>query len=229
MSVGDKRVVVTSILVVGSVIGLIEATLGASLHLAQVPHTGAIMTTILFFISALGVSVFRPGNMFVFMFFAGSFSLLLKFSNYFIPGVFPGCDLGPFGLCLFPSMVAIVVDATSFGFVGHLLGKHFYQSVWGRIVVGFASPYLAFGVFGVFFFKGVEAFLYRMLLFSGSYSALMSVFLVPLGFYIGDRLHLRVERFAAVEPWRFCGLASLVVFSCFLVVVLVGLWGLPVV
>jgi len=132
--------VIIGILVFGSVWGLVEATLGGSLHLIHFTYKGAITGGIGMSIMAAFVVMYRRPK--------------LAFCIAVIAALFKPLSAVIYGQFIFSPFVvnpasAILLEGLAFSLVVSLLFKGFESSIKMRIGAGVAAGYLSIILFGV--------------------------------------------------------------------------------
>jgi hypothetical protein len=132
--------VVIGILVFGSIWGLVEATLGGSLHLIHFTYKGAITGGIGMSIMAAFVVMYRRPK--------------LAFCIAVIAALFKPLSAVIYGQPIFAPFVvnpasAILLEGLAFSLVVSLLFKRFESSIKMRIGAGVAAGYLSIILFGV--------------------------------------------------------------------------------
>jgi hypothetical protein len=132
--------VIIGILVFGSVWGLVEATLGGSLHLIHFAYKGAITGGIGMSIMAAFVVIYRRPGL---VFWIGVIAALFKPLSAVIYGQF---IFSPF--VVNPGS-AILLEALAFSLVVSLVFKGFESSIKMRIGAGVAAGYLSIILYGV--------------------------------------------------------------------------------
>ncbi len=132
--------VIIGILVFGSVWGLVEATLGGSLHLIHFAYKGAITGGIGMSIMATFVVMYRRPKL---VFWIGVIAALFKPLSAVIYGQF---IFSPF---VVNPASAILLEALAFSLVVSLVFKGFESSIKMRIGAGVAAGYLSIILYGV--------------------------------------------------------------------------------
>jgi len=137
---GDILRVVIGILVFGSIWGLVEATLGGSLHLIHFAYKGAITGGIGMSIMAAFVVMYRRPK--------------LAFCIAVIAALFKPLSAVIYGQPIFAPFVynpasAILLEGLAFSLVVSLLFKGFENSIKTRIGAGVAAGYLSIILYGV--------------------------------------------------------------------------------
>ena len=132
--------VVIGILVFGSIWGLVEATLGGSLHLIHFAYKGAITGGIGMAIMATFVVMYRQPK--------------LVFCIAVIAALFKPLSAVIYGHPIFAPFVvnpasAILLEGLAFSLVVSLLFKRFESSVKVRIAAGISAGYLSIILYGV--------------------------------------------------------------------------------
>ncbi|MHA1287098.1 MAG: hypothetical protein ACTSPB_06785 [Candidatus Thorarchaeota archaeon] len=220
MKLSKRVILIEGIILTGVIAGAIEATLGLLLHLQQIRQVGAIMTAVMFLVIVLGTIIFKPKNYFLFATSAGVLALTLKFFNFFVPGVMPGACLGPAGICLFPSMSAIFMEATSFGILANVFKNDYDSSVLGKVSVGILAAYVSFLGFGIVY-KPVEA-LFWFTVRNGTIASLIAIPSISLSNYLGNYIRPITLDTIRNHPTAFLGITnSLILGSVGLTVFLV--------
>lgn len=132
--------VVIGILVFGSIWGLVEATLGGSLHLIHFAYKGAITGGFGMSIMAAFVIIYRRPRL---VFWIGVIAALFKPLSALIYGQF---IFSPF---VVNPASAILLEALAFSLVVSILFKGFESSIKMRIGAGVAAGYLSIILYGV--------------------------------------------------------------------------------
>jgi hypothetical protein len=132
--------VVIGILVFGSVWGLVEATLGGSLHLIHFTYKGAITGGFGMAVMATFVVIYRRPRL---VFCIGVIAALFKPLSALIYGqpIFSPFVVNPAS--------AILLEALSFSLVVSLLFKGFESSIKARIGAGVAAGYLSILLYAI--------------------------------------------------------------------------------
>jgi hypothetical protein len=211
MKISKTTIYIVGVVLTGALAGAAEATIGLVLHLQQIPQVGSIMTGVLFLVIVLGTVVFKPKNYMVFAGSAGIIALVLKSFNYFVPGVFPGACLGPAGICLFPSMSAIFMEAAAFGVIAQIFRTD-YQTLPGKVSVGILASYASFLAFGLVF-KPVDA-LFWFTVRNATIASLIAVPSISAASYLGQSLQPRVVNMIEHHPTWFLGIANIMTLGC---------------
>jgi hypothetical protein len=214
-----KNKTLLGILLFGSIWGMLEATLGALLHLIMPlsPYTGAIMLSFGVFIMSAGLRTYKPESTMTFVSGIGLTASMLKGFDIFL--------LGPMPEVINP-IFAIVIEALSFGVVVTLLQKHYHKNSFTIPLTGIASAYASHLGFPLVFAyllktenwlsKGIGGIL-AFTLKSGTYAAILCAVTAPLGYQLGESLHPRARLLLERRPTLSYALAGMIIIGCWFV------------
>jgi hypothetical protein len=217
---------VIGILVLGSVWGLVEATLGGALHLIHFAYKGAITAGIGMSIMATFVVVYRRPKL---VFFIAAIAAMFKPLSALIYGqpVFAPFVVNPAS--------AILLEGLAFSLVVSLLYKGFESSIKTRIGVGVAAGYLSIALYGVIASAagmGIWASLgvterVTMVLTNGTGLAIVGTCLLLLGHLVSMRLRPKFWQFSDLRPKTFYASTIAITAFCWVGAVAafaLGLW-----
>lgn len=199
---GDILRVVIGILVFGSIWGLVEATLGGSLHLIHFAYKGAITGGIGMSIMATFVVMYRRPK--------------LVFLIAVIAALFKPLSAVIYGQPIFAPFVvnpasAILLEGLAFSLVVSLLFKGFESSIKMRIGAGVAAGYLSFIFFGPLASAagmgnwaslGLAETLSKVFA-EGTALAIAGTLLLLLGHLVGTKLRPNFWQLMTVKPKAF--------------------------
>jgi hypothetical protein len=214
----------TGILFFGSLWGMLEATLGALLHLMAPlsPYTGAIMLSVGVFIMSYALRAHKPGNTLMFTFCIGLTASLLKGFDIIL--------LGPQPEVINP-MAAIVIEALAFGAVVRVLQEKQAESAFKAPLTGLATGYashLGFSLSFAYLLKSefwASKGIYGILNFtatSGTLAGILCAIAVPLGYTVGDGLTPNLVQFRERRPVLSYALTCATIIGCWVVGVTYG-------
>ncbi len=199
---GNILRLVIGILVLGSVWGLVEATLGGALHLVHFAYKGAITGGIGMSIMATFVVIYRKPKL---VFFLAVIAALFKPLSALIYGqpIFAPFVINPAS--------AILLEGLAFSLVVSLLYKGFESSIKARIGVGVAAGYLSFILFGVLasaagmgnWASWGLAERVNSVLANGTGLAIVGTLLLLLGHLVSMRLRPKFWQFSELKPRAF--------------------------
>jgi hypothetical protein len=222
---GNALHVIIGILVLGSVWGLVEATLGGALHLIHFAYKGAITAGIGMSIMATFVVVYRRPKL---VFFIAAIAAMFKPLSALIYGqpVFAPFVVNPAS--------AILLEGLAFSLVVSLLYKGFESSIKTRIGVGVAAGYLSIALYGVIASAagmGIWASLgvterVTMVLTNGTGLAIVGTCLLLLGHLVSMRLRPKFWQFSDLKPRAFYASTIAITAFCWVGAVLAFTSGL---
>jgi hypothetical protein len=194
--------VVIGILVLGSVWGLIEASLGGALHLIHFTYKGAITGGIGMAIMATFVVTYRRPKL---VFFVAAIAALFKPLSAVIYGqpIFAPFVVNPAS--------AILLEGLAFSLVVSLLYKGFENSIKTRIVAGVTAGYLSIILYAIlasalgmgnWAFMGVTERVIAALT-NGTALAVVGTLLLLLGHLVSIRLRPKFWQFSDLKPRAF--------------------------
>ena len=194
--------VVIGILVFGSVWGLVEATLGGSLHLIHFAYKGAITGGIGMSIMAAFVVMYRRPK--------------LAFCIAVIAALFKPLSAVIYGQPIFAPFVvnpasAILLEGLAFSLVVSLVFKGFESSIKMRIGAGVAAGYLSIILFGVLasavgmgnWASWGLAERVSSVFANGTGLAIVGTLLLLLGHLVSMRLRPKFWQFSDLKPKAF--------------------------
>jgi hypothetical protein len=207
--------VIVGILVIGSVWGLVEATLGGALHLVHFAYKGAITGGIGMALMATFVVIYRRPRL---VFWTGVIAALFKPLSAVIYGqpIFSPFVVNPAS--------AILLEALAFTLVVSLLFKGFESSIKTRIAVGISAGYLS-------------AILYAILastigmgnwaswgptervtaaLTDGTALAIAGTALLLLGYLVGMQLRPKFWQLSSTKPSLFYATTTATIVCCWI-------------
>jgi hypothetical protein len=162
----------------GSLWGLIEATLGEGLYAADIPYASIYITCLAVFLLAFSRGFLNVmGTSAIIAVVAAAYRLI---TTAFV--------------CHF---TAIIFLGVCFDILATLIMKKEERISWRVYLTGFITPLInnALFVFTMFYVLNYDAWLlggaqkgYNHIFVSGTITALAALFLVPLGFYLGLKL-----------------------------------------
>ena len=203
------------IVVLGSIWGLLEATLGGFLHLVHFTYKGAIMGGIGMSIMAICVATHRRPSLVV--------------GVAFIAALFKPLSALIYGQTIFAQFVvnpatAIILEGLAFGLVAFFLFKGFERSIKVRAGVGFLVGYLSiisWGIAASIIGVGNWAFMVfqekvSYALTNGTALAIVGVLLLPMGYLIGTKLWPRLSGLRYMRPKSFYTTVVVVSVFCWL-------------
>jgi hypothetical protein len=207
--------VAIGILVLGSVWGLVEATLGGALHLVHFAYKGAITGGIGISIMAMFVVIYRKPK--------------LVFCLAVIAALFKPLSAVIYGQPIFAPFVvnpasAILLEGLAFSLVVSLLYKGFENSIKTRIGVGVAAGYLSFVLYGVtasaagmgnWAFMGITERVTTVLA-NGTGLAIVGTLLLLLGHLVSLRLRPKFWQFSDLKPRAFYASTIAVTAFCWI-------------
>jgi hypothetical protein len=193
---------IIGILVIGSIWGLVEATLGGALHLIHFAYKGAITGGIGMALMAAFVVIYRRPKL---VFSIGVIAALFKPLSALIYGqpVFSPFVVNPAS--------AILLEGLAFTLVISVLSKRFESSIKMRIGAGVAAGYLSIILYailasaagmGKWAFWGATERLSSALT-DGTALAIAGTALLLLGYLVGARLRPNLWQFMTVKPKAF--------------------------
>ena len=218
--------VVIGILVFGSIWGLVEATLGGSLHLIHFAYKGAITGGIGMSIMAAFVVMYRRPK--------------LAFCLAVIAALFKPLSAVIYGQPIFAPFVvnpasAILLEGLAFSLVVSLLFKGFESSIKMRIGAGVAAGYLSFILFGPLASAagmgnwaslGLAETLSKVFA-DGTALAIAGTSLLLLGYLVSTQLRPKFWQFMTAKPKAFYASTAATIVSCWIIGVVAlrpGLW-----
>ncbi len=206
------------LILLGSIWGSLEATLGAILHMFAPfePYVGAVMFSIGAAIMSFGLGMCRPKNTVKFTFGIGVIASLLKGFDLFL--------LGPIPQVINP-MTAIVIEALAFGAVVSLTQRQQAAEkspgVASSLLMGYAS-HMSFSLFFAYVMrseywlaKGLGGIV-KFVMTSGTISALLCVLTAPSGFVLGATSREPISRFFARKPFVAYSLSATLLVACWI-------------
>jgi len=193
--------VLIGIVMLGSVWGFFEATLGAFLHLVNSPNKGEIMTSFGIMVMSASAAIYRPKNTISFMLGVGVVASLVK-----------GVDLLflPLDSHVLRVMVVIPLEALSFGITASFLYRILRSKRILHASVGALSAYGSFLLLAtVYIYGGVgssfwvgkglsDAILFTVS--NGTIAAVLGAITADLGFRAGETLRLKVAEYTSRSP-----------------------------
>lgn len=201
--------------VLGSIWGLLEATLGGFLHLIHFPYKGAIMGGIGISIMATFVATNRRPSLVIGVGFIAAFFKLLSALIYGEP------ILAPF---VVNPATAIVLEAVAFSLVVSLLFKGFEKSVKIRIAAGVSVGYLGITLYAILasvvgmgnwpLIGLTEKFI--SILSNGTGIAIIGTGLLLLGYMVGTKLRPKLVQLRSMRPKIFYGSSVAATVSCWI-------------
>lgn len=210
---GDILNALIGVVVLGSIWGLLEATLGGLLHLIHFPYKGAIMGGIGMSIMATFLATHRRP------------SLLVEIA--FIAALFKPLSALIYGQPAFAQFVvnpamAIILEGLAFSLVAHFLFKGLERSVKVRAGVGLLVGYLSMTSWGAVaslvgvgnwgFMELQEKVTYGLV--NGTALAIVGVLLLPLGYMVGTKLRPRLSQLRDMRPKFFYTIAVAIGIFC---------------
>jgi len=205
------------VIVLGSVWGFLEATLGGFLHLIHLPYKGAIMGGIGMSIMATFVATHRRPSL---VFWIGFIAALFKPLSALI-----------YGKPLFAPFVvnpasAILLEALALGLVSSLLFKGFESSVKVRIAAGVSAGYLSIILYAILastLGMGSNWPLMGLtdkvisLLSNGTGIAVIGTGLLLLGYMAGAQFRPKLVQLSSMKPKTFYASAAAATVSCWII------------
>ncbi|MFH1560211.1 MAG: hypothetical protein ABID84_02200 [Chloroflexota bacterium] len=208
--------ILVSIVILGSIWGFLEATLGGTLHLIHFPHKGVIMGGIGMSIMATFVATTRRPSLVIWV--------------GFIAALFKGLDALILGGPIFAPFVvnpatAIILEAMAFSMVIGLLFRKFENSIKVRAGAGVLAGYLSIILYAVIASgAGLGKWVWMSLgekvnhvLIEGTGIAVVGGGLLLLGYLLGISLRPRLEELRAMRPRLFYTGALTIGASCWIV------------
>ncbi|MFC1932197.1 hypothetical protein ACFLXU_01005 [Chloroflexota bacterium] len=200
------------VVILGSIWGFLEATLGGFLHLAHFPYKGAIMGGIGMSIMATFIATHRRPS--------------LVIGVAFVAALFKTLSALIYGQSIFAQFVvnpatAIILEGLAFGLVAYFLFNGFERSIKVRAGAGLLVGYISIiswgivastiglGNWAVMDFQGKVSYA----LVNGTALAIVGVLLLPLGYMIGTKLWPGLSELRNMRPKFFY--TSTVVVSIF--------------
>ncbi|TET17322.1 MAG: hypothetical protein E3J75_02870 [Dehalococcoidia bacterium] len=204
------------VVVLGSIWGVLEATLGGFLHLIHFPYKGAIMGGIGMSIMATFVATNRRPSLVIGV---GFIAALFKLLSALIYG---GPLFAPF---VVNPATAIILEGLAFGLVTYFLFRGFERSVKVRAGVGLLVGYLSMTLWGaVASIMGVGNWAFMELqekvtygLVNGTALAIVGVLLLPLGYMVGTKLRPKLVQLRSMRPKIFYGSSAAATVSCWII------------
>lgn len=213
------------VVVLGSIWGLLEATLGGFLHLIHFPYKGAIMGGIGMSIMATFVATHRRPSLVIGIGLITTFFKPLSALIYGRP-VFAPFVVNP--------ATAILLEALALGLVVSLLFKGFQSSVKMRIAAGVSAGYLSIVLYsllasvlgmGNWPIMGLtEKFISIFL--NGTGIAVIGTGLLLLGYMVGTQLRPKLVQLRSMKPKIFYASAAAATVSCWIIAVFAFASGL---
>jgi len=213
------------VVVLGSIWGLLEATLGGFLHLIHFPYKGAIMGGIGMSIMATFVATNRRPSLVIGV---GLTAALFKPLSALIYGA---PILAPF---VVNPATAIVLEALAFSLVVSLLFKGFEKSVKIRIAAGVSAGYLGTTLYAILasvvgmgnwpFMGLTEKFI--SIFSNGTGIAMVGTGLLLLGYMVGTKLRPKLAQLMSMRPKLFYGSAAAATVSCWVMAAFAFVSGL---
>ena len=208
--------VVIGILVFGSIWGLVEATLGGSLHLIHFAYKGAIMGGIGISIMAAFIVTYRRPRL---VFWVGVIAALFKPLSALIYGqpIFAPFVVNPAS--------AILLEALAFSLVVSLLFKGFESSIKVRIAAGISAGYLSAILYAILASAigmgnwaswGVTERLTAALT-DGTGLAIAGTCLLLLGHLVSMRLRPKFWQLRSTKPRLFYASTTATIVSCWII------------
>jgi len=204
------------VIVLGSIWGLLEATLGGFLHLIHFPYKGAIMGGIGMSIMATFVATHRRPS---FVIGIGLITALFKPLSALIYG------MPAFAPFVVNPATAILLEALALGLVVSLLFKGFQSNVKMRIAAAVSAGYLAVILYAILasvvgmgnwpLMGLTEKFI---LIFSnGTGIAIIGTGLLLLGYMAGTQLRPKLVQLRSMKPEIFYASAAAATVSCWII------------
>jgi len=217
--------VVIGILVFGSIWGLVEATLGGSLHLIHFAYKGAITGGFGMSIMATFVVIYRRPKL---VFWIGVIAALFKPLSAVIYGQF---IFSPF---VVNPASAILLEALAFSLVVSLLFKGFESSIKMRIGAGVAAGYLSIILFAILASAigmgnwaswGLAERLSSVFA-NGTGLAIVGTCLLLLGHLVGTKLRSNFWQLRSTKPRLFYASTTATIVSCWIIAAVAFALGL---
>ncbi|MDH4299717.1 MAG: hypothetical protein OEV54_03655 [Dehalococcoidia bacterium] len=207
--------VIIGILVIGSIWGLVEATMGGFLHLVHFTYKGAITGGFGMALMATFVVIYRRPKL---VFCIGVIAALFKPLSALIYGqpIFSPFVVNPAS--------AILLEAVAFSLVVSLLFKGFESSIKTRIAAGISAGYLSIILFSILASAvgmgkwaswGVTERLISVLT-DGTGLAIAGTSLLLLGYLAGTKLRPNFWQFMTARPKAFYGSTIAITAFCWI-------------
>ena len=210
-----RRILVISmtVLVFGSIWGLIEVTLGGFLHAIHLPQKGAIMGGLAISLMALFTTVTgRPSLVPLLGFIAASFKPL----DAFILGV------PPWSPYITNPAAAIVLEALAFGAIVVVLKKVIDRNLLAKAGAGIMAGYLGYILYAVFaslLGRGIWPTLtfsekLQFIWTNATAIAIAGALALIVGYYLGRASRPRLHAFQQFHPQLFYSTSFALVIVC---------------
>jgi len=207
--------VIIGILVIGSIWGLVEATMGGFLHLVHFTYKGAITGGFGMALMATFVVIYRRPKL---LFCIGVIAALFKPLSALIYGqpIFSPFVVNPAS--------AILLEAVAFSLVVSLLFKGFESSIKTRVAAGISAGYLSIILFAILASAvgmgkwaswGVTERLTSVLT-DGTGLAIAGTSLLLLGYLVGAKLRPNFWQFMTARPKAFYGSTIAITAFCWI-------------
>ncbi len=210
---------IAGIIFFGSMWGMLEATLGAILHITHLPYTGAVMFGIGALLMSTGLRVYKPENAVGFTLSMGLVASSIKGLNVLLPG-----EIMTFLVVLRP-MMAIIIEALGYGLAASLMKQGFYAGNKTGAAAAALGSYLGYGGFALVFtylhlgsnywLDKTLAELSGIIAVEGSVSALFCVLTTLLGFRTAEAVRILQKRLE--NSMFFYPTLTLAVIGCWIV------------
>ncbi len=199
--------------VLGSIWGFLEATLGGFLHLIHFPYKGAIMGGIGMSIMATFVATHRRPSLLVGVAFIAALFKLLSALIYVKP-IFSQFVVNP--------AMSIILEGLAFSLVALFFLKGFERSVKVRAGVGLLVGYLSiisWGIVASIMGTGNWALMglqekVSYALINGTVLAIVGVLLLPLGYMAGTKFWPMLSELKNMRPKFFYTIATATGIFC---------------
>lgn len=176
---------IVGIMAMGSIWGMLEATLGGVLHLVYFPYTGAVMSSLGFFLMGWALASYKKTWI--------PFSMAVVASSFKLLDVVI-LALSPFArMIVNPAMAIILEGLVLVGVIG-ITNRVYQKNFLCQAGTGFIGMYLSYLAFSCFFFYVLHqgplevVSIGELALFAlkdGGIASMMAIFSFPLGLWIG--------------------------------------------
>ena len=208
--------VIVGILVIGSVWGFVEATLGGALHLLHFAYKGAITGGIGMALMATFVVIYQRPRL---VFWVGLIAALFKPLSAVIYGqpIFSPFVVNPAS--------AILLEALAFTLVVSLLFKGFESSIKTRVAAGISAGYLSATLYAILasavgmgnWASWGVAERVTAALTDGAALAIAGTALLLLGYLVGMRIRPRFWQLSSTKPSLFYASTTATIVCCWVI------------